>query len=391
MKYTRTRVLLFIGVICGEFASISSFVISSPTRSKNTISPFQILAAAQQQEFDELAYENDRLEKDAQAMNAMKEEAENEFAKLRTPWRWEIRKRIWDMMEEKDIARFPRPVHHRIPNFVGAELAAARLADLAEFQQARCIKVNPDTPQRAVRHAVLAQGKTLLTPQPRLRTGFFSTIQMGTLPSLVKIDECTNSKGVAKWGTPVTLNDRYTVDLVVVGSTAVCPETGARVGKGEGFAELEWGILSAQGNLDPATTLVVTTVHDEQIVSDIPPGALTKHDVPVDIIVTPTKVIRVPNRAPKPSGVYWDLLSPQKLAQIRVLRQLKQEIEEREGKPLPSGPDEVLPPVAKKSGKPNNRKGSGQEGRRGSSLRSDSKRMATRVTRSSTIPASESF
>ena len=58
----------------------------------------------------------------------------------------------------------------------------------------------------------------------------------------------------------------------------------------------------------------------------------------------------MPNRAPKPSGVFWDLLSPQKLAQIRVLRQLKLDIEERDG-PLPSGPDEVLPPTAKRNGR----------------------------------------
>ena len=74
------------------------------------------------------------------------------------------------------------------------------------------------------------------------------------------------------------------------------------------------------GNLDAARTLVVTTVHDEQVVDDMPAGGLTKHDVPVDVIVTPTRVLRVPagSRAPKPSGVYWDLLSPQKLAQIKV-------------------------------------------------------------------------
>lgn len=304
---------------------------------------------AEDKPFDEEAFEKDRLAKDAEAMDAMKVKAEEEFAQLRTPWKWKIRKRIWDLMEEKNIARFPRPVHHRIPNFVGAEVAAERLSELPEFIEAKCVKVNPDTPQRPVRHAVLEQGKTLLTPQPRLRTGFFSTIDVNTLPD-VPIEQLTNSKGVAKYGTPVTLNDEYTVDLVVVGSTAVCPKTGARVGKGEGFAELEWGILSLQGNLDAATTLVVTTVHDEQVVDDIPPGQLTKHDVPVDIIVTPTRTIRVPNRAPKPSGVYWDLLSPQKLAQIRVLRQLKQEIEEREKIELPSGPDEVLPPTATRKG-----------------------------------------
>lgn len=44
-------------------------------------------------------------------------------------WKWAIRKKIWDMMEEKNYARPPRPVHHRIPNFDGADKAANRLAD----------------------------------------------------------------------------------------------------------------------------------------------------------------------------------------------------------------------------------------------------------------------
>ena len=41
-------------------------------------------------------------------------------------------------------------MHNRIPNFVNAELAADRLAHLPEFQQARTVKVNPDTPQKMV-------------------------------------------------------------------------------------------------------------------------------------------------------------------------------------------------------------------------------------------------
>eukprot|EP00536_Pseudo-nitzschia_multiseries_P007263 jgi/Psemu1/304739/fgenesh1_kg.167_\ len=317
--------------------------------------------------FDEVAYEKDRLDKDAQAMEAMKAVAKAQLSngdavgELRSPWKWQLRKRMWDYMEENDIARFPRPVHHRIPNFVDADLAARRLSELPEFRSARIIKVNPDTPQRPVRHCVLQQGKILLTPQPRLRTGFFSTIEMKELPSLVKIEECTNSKGVVKYGDPVTLNEKYTVDLVVVGSTAVCPRSGARVGKGEGFAELEWGILSAQGNLDAETCLVVTTVHDCQVIddeNDMPDDwKLTQHDVPVDIIVTPTRVIRVSDRAPKPSGIFWDLLSPQKLAAIRVLRQLKDETEAKLGQKLPSGPDELLPPVA-------SRKNTGRKGNR---------------------------
>ena len=189
--------------------------------------------------FDETSYEADRLSKDAEAMSAMKKAAEAEFASLRTPWKWVIRKRIWDYMEDNDIARQPRPVHHRIPNFEGADVAAMRLSELPEFEKAQCVKVNPDTPQRQVRHLVLERGKTLLTPQPRLRTGFFSTLTISdNLAEGEPVSSLTNSKGVAKFGTPIGLDAKFTCDLVVVGSSAVCPTTGGRVGKGEGFAEL---------------------------------------------------------------------------------------------------------------------------------------------------------
>ena len=294
------------------------------------------------------------------------------------------------------FAQFPRPVHHRIPNFIGADNAADNLATLPEFQLAKMVKVNPDTPQRRVRHLVLEAGKTLLTPQPRLRTGFFSTLKHGTdnIPLDTPIESLTSSKGAAKVGTSITLYEKYNVDLVVVGSSAVCPNTGKRVGKGEGFAELEWGILSQQGNLDPNKVLVVTTVHDCQVfdqavepwkslmekqeqdtddnedgTNSTPFGTLTQHDVPVDIIVTPTRIIHVPenNKLVKPSGVYWDLLSPQKLASIRVLQELKQWTEEKLGEPLPSGPDEVLPPTASRNrkGGRGGRSGRGRQGRRG--------------------------
>lgn len=31
--------------------------------------------------------------------------------------KWDIRQKVWDYIEEKNLANFPRPVHHRIPNF----------------------------------------------------------------------------------------------------------------------------------------------------------------------------------------------------------------------------------------------------------------------------------
>jgi 5-formyltetrahydrofolate cyclo-ligase len=64
-------------------------------------------------------------------------------------------------MEEKNIAAFPRPVYYRIPNFIGAEKAAQNLRSLPEYESARMIFCNPDSPQRPVRETVLRDGKTL--------------------------------------------------------------------------------------------------------------------------------------------------------------------------------------------------------------------------------------
>ena len=65
------------------------FVFSHKTQSKLRQSA-ALHESAQQEQFNEVAYEKERLEKDAEAMDAMKKVAENEFAKLRTMWKREI-------------------------------------------------------------------------------------------------------------------------------------------------------------------------------------------------------------------------------------------------------------------------------------------------------------
>lgn len=184
--------------------------------------------------FDDAAYEAERHRLDAEAHKAMAETSERETQDQEDPkaWKWVIRKRIWDLMEAQNIAQFPRPVHHRIPNFLGASVAANKLSELEEFKGAKCVKVNPDTPQKQVRFLTLDGGKKLLTPQPRLRTGFFSVLESSMLsPGTIK-EACT-SAGVAKYGRPIGLDEKIQVDLIVIGSVAVDPRTGARLGKGE--------------------------------------------------------------------------------------------------------------------------------------------------------------
>lgn len=47
------------------------------------------------------------------------------------------------------------------------------------------------------------------------------------------INEACTSVGVAKYGKPIGLDEKIKVDLIVIGSVAVDPTTGARLGKGE--------------------------------------------------------------------------------------------------------------------------------------------------------------
>jgi len=66
-------------------------------------------------------------------------------------------------------------VHHRIPNFVDAEKAAARLAELPEFKTALVVKVNPDTPQKMVSMICFP----LYTSSNRLLPSLISVLEPG--------------------------------------------------------------------------------------------------------------------------------------------------------------------------------------------------------------------
>jgi 5-formyltetrahydrofolate cyclo-ligase len=99
-----------------------------------------------------------------------------------------------------------------------------------------------------------------------------------------------------------------------------------RVGKGEGYSDLEWGVLSRLGAVDDDTT-VATTVHERQVVDESPSPAdpladlpsPDDHDVPLDIVVTPERIIEVDRTRDRPTGVDWDLLTDDRLAEIPAL------------------------------------------------------------------------
>jgi 5-formyltetrahydrofolate cyclo-ligase len=226
-----------------------------------------------------------------------------------------IRMEIWRLLEERDVARFPKPVYGRIPNFVGAERAAERILELEEYLDARVVKVSPDSPQKHVRYRCLLDGKILVMPTPRLSEGFLlldpSRIPRGQL------EYASTIRGAFIYGRKTHPRDLPRIDLIVTGSVAATKD-GLRLGKGGGYSELEYAILLEYGKIDPEIT-IATNIHDLQLVDRLPRDP---YDLTVDIIATPTKLIKVQAVRERPRGIIWELLDREKIEEITILREL---------------------------------------------------------------------
>jgi 5-formyltetrahydrofolate cyclo-ligase len=230
------------------------------------------------------------------------------------PTKEEIRQKVWSLMQQKKIARFPG-AQGRIPNFVGAEACARLLAEKPYWKRARVLKANPDSPQRAIRHKALAEGKIVYMAVPRLRDEK-PFIELDPAKLDCSPYAASSIKGAAKYGRLAGLDEIKRIDLIVCGSVAV-NRRGARVGKGGGYSDLEFALLTENKKISVKTP-IVTSVHALQIVDgDLP---MTEHDIPLSAIITPDGVIEVDPAFPRPKGIYWRMLAEEKIDLIPVLK-----------------------------------------------------------------------
>ena len=221
---------------------------------------------------------------------------------------------VWDTLSAEGVARFPFPPHGRIPNFMGAELAAARLLDIEPWRSATVIKVNPDSPQRPLRAQALRRGITVFVPTPRLRGGFKKLDPRRIPPD--KIDEAAGLSRGDRWSEEVALADMPRLDAIVCGSVAVTRH-GRRCGKGEGYSDLEFAILRELGH---PPVPVATTVHDLQVVDSVPRDPT---DQPLNVITTPIRAIRIKRPSAAPTGIDWTRLSAEDFKEMPILADLK--------------------------------------------------------------------
>ncbi len=230
------------------------------------------------------------------------------------PTKQSARQAVWDRLQAEKLAAFPFPPHGRIPNFKGAKDAALRLLDEPEWRDAKRIKVNPDSPQKYVRAEALRRGIVVYVPTPKLKAGFLK-LDPAKIP-YDAINDASQMSRCAKWAEPVPLKDLPQMDAIVTGCVAVT-DTGRRAGKGAGYSDIEFAILRELGH---DAVPVATTVNDVQLVVAFP---VESNDLPLTVIATPTRTIRVQAPPPPPTGIEWNRLTDQDLQDMPVLMELK--------------------------------------------------------------------
>ncbi len=227
-----------------------------------------------------------------------------------------IREKIWKTLEEKNVAIFPGS-WNRIPNFKGAEKCTRFLERIPEWNKAKFIKSNPDSPQKCIREKALKEGKTIYMAFPRLRE----------LKCFIKIDPekvkdisfASTIKGAFKLGEKVHPKEIERIDLIIAGSVAV-NLNGKRLGKGGGYSDLEYAIGRNFGFIDK-NTKIITSVHPLQIIDEEIP--FLPHDIPVDYIITPFNLHKIEINIPKPEGILWEFLDDEKIENIPILKEIK--------------------------------------------------------------------
>lgn len=229
----------------------------------------------------------------------------------------ELREEVWSGLIAAKASRFPG-ARGRIPNFTGAEAAAERLRSTRRWGKARTVKSNPDSPQWPVRQRALEDGKVVFMAVPRLAEPEpFFYLDPDTLTETPRA--ASSIKGALRSARTIRIEEMAPVDLVVTGCVAVDP-TGARMGKGGGFSDLEYAVAWEAGLIGPAT-VVATTVHEVQVLK---PGLIpmADHDLSLDLIVTPERTISC-RRPPGSPGIRWNRLTERKIASIPLLATLR--------------------------------------------------------------------
>ena len=215
--------------------------------------------------------------------------------------------------------RFVYDISQFLPAYAGYESLTDTLPALPFWAGSGPVYSTPDNCLEFVRSRLIADRRPLLQTIA-VRLGFRYFAPGSVDPGFERLAGTLD--GAALLSAPIDLTkirDLGPLDFVITGCRAVTRQ-GVRFGKGYGYFDLEWGIMSELGIVNDATPVVVAC-HDVQVLDmDLAPSPV---DTLVDWIVTPTESIEVKRTRPKPLGIRWDRLQPHQWDSTPVLTELK--------------------------------------------------------------------
>lgn len=232
-----------------------------------------------------------------------------------------LREQVWGELRQvaRPDSRFHWDFSSFIADFEGSDRAAERLAALPAWQASTLMFITPDNSTEHVRRAALSEGKSFVMTTYGIRRGFLHLAPEDVPPA--DVNYAATLDGCDRFGRPVTLAEIAALDrigLLVTGGSAVTLD-GLRLGKGHGYFDLEWALLSEVGAVDERSE-IADVVHECQVVdADVAPAA---HDVRVDWVVTPTRTLQVDGPGHPRGHVLWDLVAGTEFEQIPPVAEL---------------------------------------------------------------------
>lgn len=234
----------------------------------------------------------------------------------------QIRERVWKELRNyaKPDSRFHWDFSSFIPDFDSSLICCNNLRKSREYIDSETIFITPDNCLEMIRRFAIEDKKKIIISSYGLERDFFY-IQPGSIP-LSESKLASTLDGLELFGKNIKLSEvkNYEkIDLLVTGASMITNK-GLRWGKGHGFFDLEWAMFREIGVCSEETP-IFAVIHDCQLANINP--ELSKYDTFVDVIFTPKQTIKINKEHPKPSKVYWELLTDDQLSRIPALQDLR--------------------------------------------------------------------
>lgn len=241
------------------------------------------------------------------------------------------RERIWAELAKvaRPDSRFHWDFSSFICDFEGSEKCSDRVLDMDALVKRgdRRVFITPDNCLEDLRFKLISRGVPFVMTTYGIVRGFYQ-LDPATIP-VSDHRYAATLDGFDRYAEALSLDQLrrgQAFSLLVTGGSAVS-SNGVRFGKGHGYFDFEWAVLSELGLTDQSS-VVVDVVHDCQFVNEVMPAE--RHDVAVDWVVTPTRSIHIDQTTRQRGQVYWEMIPGTEFERLGIVAELRALMKEQQ-------------------------------------------------------------